>query len=67
MAGILIEYARFVEVQQRRARISAEFGPANQTPALRTPLAFVDDAVEANDQAATVVEVKTTRRTFDVR
>lgn len=67
MAGILIDYTRFVEVQRRRARIGAEVSQANQTPALRTRLAFVDDAVEANDPEGTVVEVKITHGTVDVR
>lgn len=67
MAGILVEYARFVEVQQRRARIGAELGRAHQAPALRPRIAVVDEAVEAEESAATVIDVKKTRGPVDVR
>jgi hypothetical protein len=44
MAGILVEYARFVEVQQRRARVVAQLmQPLHDTPAETNGLAAVED------------------------
>ena len=43
MAGILVEYARFVNVQQRRARVVAQLIPQLQEPAAeRNGLVAVD-------------------------
>lgn len=67
MAGILIDYSRFVEVQQRRARIAAELGQEHQTPASRTRVAPIDHAVEAGEPPPTVVDTKMTRGVVDVR
>jgi len=67
MAGILIEYARFVEVRQRRARIGAALRQPNETPPPPTRRAPLDDAVEPDELARTVVEVKVTHRPVDVR
>jgi hypothetical protein len=44
MAGVLVEYARFVEVQQRRARVVAQLTqPLQDTPAETNGLAAVED------------------------
>ena len=67
MAGILIDYARFVEVQQRRARIAAELGQTQQTPASRTRVTPIDHAVEASEPPQAVVDAKMTRGVVDVR
>ena len=59
MTGILIEYARFVDVQQRRARIIAELGHPNETPAPRAPLAASDESTEVGERTAPAVDIKT--------
>ena len=60
------------KVMERRdlrsvAPIGGEPGRTNQMPALRTRLAVVDKAVEAKEPAVTVIDVKQTLGTVDVR
>lgn len=56
MAGILVEYSRFVEVQQRRARVVEELRqPPAETPADTSMPAAVDDQL---------LEVGESRRQF---
>jgi hypothetical protein len=65
MPGTLVEYARFVEVQQRRARVIAELEHSSATPAPRRETSvdlFIDVA-----QSLTPVDAGTTRGTGDVR
>ena len=66
MAGNLIGYARFVEVQQRRVRIVAELGKAHRIAASRTRFAPIDEFVEAS-QPPVVTDGEITRATADVR
>ncbi len=60
MAAILIDYARFVELQQRRARIADELGRRREAPASPTLPAPVDEAVEGSEPTAAVVDAKKT-------
>ena len=60
MAATVIEYARFVEVQQRRARIVAELEPAGRTPAPLTEPTGVDPFIDVSE-SETSVDASTTR------
>lgn len=66
MPGILVEYARFVEVQQRRARVAAEL------LGLRPPApADIGGATASDDEPVQIavfhIDASTTRGTVDVR
>jgi hypothetical protein len=65
MAGTIVEYARFVEVQERRARMVAELERPPQTPAPPTE-STVDQFIDVGG-SVTSVEASTTPRTIDVR
>jgi hypothetical protein len=49
MSGILVAYARFVEVQQRRTCIVAELSPSRETQAPRTQPAAADEPNDAGE------------------
>jgi hypothetical protein len=66
MPGSLVEYARFVEVQQRRARIIAELERPPETPAPRTGPTTVDQFIDVGE-SLTSVDASTTRGSVDVR
>ena len=50
MAGILVAHARFVEVQQRRARIVAELGQSRETRAALTAPAANDEPIDVGER-----------------
>ena len=50
MAGILVAHARFVEVQQRRARIVAELGQSRKTRAALAEPAATDEPVDVGER-----------------
>src|ERR1044071_5630995 len=59
MAGTLVPYSQFVEVQQRRARIVAPFSRSRETRAECTPPAISDEPIDVgepprSDVAATI-------------
>jgi hypothetical protein len=60
MPGSLVEYPRFVEVQQRRARIIAELVRPPATPT--APDRYIDVG-----ESVTSVDASTTPGTVDVR
>jgi hypothetical protein len=60
MAATVIEYARFVEVQHRRARIVAELERAARTPARLTEPTAVDPFIDVSE-SETSVDASTTR------
>jgi hypothetical protein len=62
MAGTLVDYARFVEAQQRRARIVVEL---ERPPVPMGPTA-VDQFIDVGE-SVTSVEASTTPGTVDVR
>ena len=66
MPGTLVEYARFVEVQQRRARVIEELEHSSETPAPRRESTSVDAFIDIA-QSLTPVDASTTRGTGDVR
>ena len=66
MAGILVEHARFVEVQQRRARVVAELTRPPETPAPRTASTSVDQVIDVGDSPIAVA-ARPTRGAVDVR
>lgn len=66
VTGILIDYARFVEVQQRRARVDAELGRTHQPPASPTRLAPIAEPVQATRRLVSV-DRKIGPSTADVR
>ena len=61
MAGILIAHTRFVEVQQRRARIDAELGQSREPRAPRTRPAATDEPIDVGEQATPEFDAKTER------
>ncbi len=65
MTGIVIGYARFLEVQQRRARIVAELLRAHDTPGRRLSLAVTDRSSYVSKQPAPALNVATTRGAVD--
>ena len=66
MAGILVEYSRFVEVQQRRMRLLAELRGPSQTPA--PPRATVRVSQRLTDAGASPAPLaETTCGAVDVR
>ena len=56
MAEIVIQYSRFLEVQQRRARIAAELDDARHSPAPRAPLNESTTLSEEGPEPASHVE-----------
>ena len=64
MTAIVIEHARFIEVQQRRARIVAELGYREETGAPRTSLPVTDESAISERQTLRF-ELKTTRGAID--
>ena len=66
MPGTLVEYARFVEVQQRRAGIIAELERPPETAAPRTGPTAVAQSIDIG-KTLTSVDASTTRGTVDVR
>jgi hypothetical protein len=66
MPGALVEYARFVEVQQRRARIIAELERPPETPAPQTGPTTVDQFIDVGE-SLTSIDASTTRGSVDVR
>jgi len=68
MAGILIEHARFVEAQHRRARRVAARGRPPETPApTRTPPHDIADPFVDVPEPAMAGEAAATHRGVDVR
>lgn len=67
MPGILIDYTRFVEVQQRRARIGAELGQQHETNASRTRVSLSDESIHAGEASAGGGDAEMTRGAVDVR
>jgi hypothetical protein len=66
MATMVVEYARFVEVRQRRARIAEELiQPARESPVVINPPASNDD--RAVDPGASRSTASATRDAVDVR
>lgn len=64
MPGIVVDYARFVEVQQRRARIAAELERPREAPPMgQTAIEQFFDVREL----VTSDDASTTRQTVDVR
>lgn len=57
--GILIEYARFVEVQQRRARITALLNEVRETPAPHMSRSAFDEVIEMRKGIADAADLKT--------
>ena len=65
MPGTLVEYARFVEVQQRRARVTAELERPPERPVPRTEPTAVDQCIDV-DESPTPPDASTTRGDVDV-
>jgi hypothetical protein len=65
MAGILIEYARFVEMQHRRAALAAALGQSPETPAPPRPKS--PGVNESIDGSPSRVDMASTRGAADVR
>ena len=63
MPATIVEYARFVEVQQRRAQILAELEPPREPPVPPTP----DGQIIEISQSLTSVDANTTSGIVDVR
>jgi hypothetical protein len=66
MPGTLVEYARFVEVQQRRAWIIAELERPPETPAPPTEPTAGDQCNDIS-QSPVSVDASAARGTVDVR
>lgn len=65
MAGILVAHARFVEVQQRRARIAAELGQSRETRAPRRRQAATEEPIDVGERPVPDFDAKTTRGVVD--
>lgn len=65
MPGIVVDYARFVEVQQRRARIAAALERPREAPPPATGRTAIEPFLDVGE-TVTSVDVSTTRRTIDV-
>lgn len=66
MPAIVVDYARFVEVQQRRARVAAELKRPRQTPAPPMGRTAIEQFLDGRE-SVTSVDASTTRGTVDVR
>ncbi len=62
MSEIVVEYGRFLEVQQRRARIAAELDRAHDTPPPAMPLAAVSTSTEVSEGWVPAIDVKASVR-----
>ena len=60
MAGILVEYGRFVEVQERRVRVLAELIQPQQD--LASPSAYPTTSQEPSRPATAIIDVEPQRR-----
>jgi hypothetical protein len=67
MAGILVAHARFVEVQQRRARIVVELNQSHETRAPRTRPDATDEPIEVGGRPTRDFDAKTTGGVVDAR
>ncbi len=67
MPGSLVPHARFVEVQQRRARIATAFSRSRETRALCTRPAAPDEPIDAAERPRPDLGVKITRGVVDGR
>jgi hypothetical protein len=67
MAGSLVPHARFVEVQQRRARIVAAFSRSRETRVLSTRPAAPDEPIDVGERPRPDVGVRITRGVIDGR
>ena len=66
MPGALVEYARFVEVQQRRSRIAAELAPPAEWLIPRAPGTAVDECID-HLEPVTSADESARRGPIDVR
>ena len=66
MPGSVVEYARFVEVQQRRARIAAGLEQPGEVPPPPTGRTGIVQLLDVRE-TLTSVDPSTTRQTIDVR
>jgi hypothetical protein len=66
MPGIVVDYARFVEVQQRRARIVAVLERPREPPPPPTGRTAIEPYLDVGE-SVTSVDASTTRRTIDMR
>ena len=66
MPGMVVDYARFVEVQQRRARIAADLERPREAPPPPTGRTATEPYLDVGE-SVTSVDASTTRRTVDVR
>jgi len=64
---IVVAYARFVEVQQRRARIVEELNHAGETQPLCTPPPATDEPTEGGERPTRDVDANPTRGVADGR
>ena len=66
MPGIVVEYARFVEVQQRRARVAAELLPTRKGERPLTGRTAIEQSLGVRE-SVTPPDASTTGHTIDVR
>jgi hypothetical protein len=66
MAGTLVNYARFVEVQERRARLIAGLEPPPGSPARPSGPLVVDEVIDVGESPSSI-DAGTTPGTGDVR
>lgn len=67
MTGTLVTYARFVEVQQRRARVVAELGQSRETPPLRMRRPATDERIDVDERPTRHFVGKSTHGIVDGR
>ena len=66
MSGALVEYARFVEVRQRRSRITADLEPPTEGLIPRAARTAVDECID-DGEPLTSADESARRGPIDVR